>query len=222
MRLICKVLITILAMQFYFLDVIGCGSTSKHFQIASYDGEKYEIVYSKKTGRYTDIHEIAKVYEVLDGYEFVGWVEVSLNIKDEINNLSDLENLEQANFIGDTPRMNLSEVTYYPVFVKSEDLDEFYATSPLAIIHITFQRVINGMINSSEHRFEIEARMNQTVEEVLGQYLDIEIFELIGITEGLLQNHHVTGKTDYYLDAELHLTDKFTTIERISIFAYYE
>lgn len=219
MKFIFKILSVLLITQIYFLDVIGCGSTSKRFQVASYDGQTYEIVINQKSGRYTDISSMVKNYKSLDGHTFIGWGVVPLSYKEKINTLSDLENCEVVDVLIEAPHMNLDEAIYYPILVKDDLVDEFYQNSPLTIIQIHFIRIVNGV---SEDRVYLEARLNQSIEEVINEYLDIEIFELYGLTNRHISPNAVGTSSGEYVNSKIELTDKISSLEVIYIYAYYK
>ncbi len=235
MKIIYKCLILILCTQFYFLDVIGCGNTSKKIRFYSYDGENYHLELDKKLGRYFNLREEGEKYNTLDGHTLVGWGYLPYNHKDEINNINDLESSEDLLIFKELPYPNLDDLAFYPILIKTEELEEFYNTSKLAKVTIELIQEFNNSFGTYTETIMIESSLNKSVLTELTSYLEVSGYTLKCLTESynkyqefIQKNNNDIDINNYILKEEVTVRDALNdTYSRfytatLTIYAYYE
>ena len=170
MKFITKFLILIVCTQFYFLDVIGCGSTSKKIKFFSYDGQNYTCEVNEKFGRYANLGGVGADYNKLDGYTFIGWAYLPYS-NENLKTLEELEASEGIQKITDElPHPNLDELAFYPILIRNDLVEDFYQNSNLAkiVIEVIYSYPYK---NGTKHEVvTFEGRINQTFREIIGEY----------------------------------------------------
>ena len=187
MKYITKFLLLIICTQIYFLDVIGCGSTSKKIKFFSYDGQNYTCEVNEKLGRYANLESIGNDYNSKEGYTFVGWAVLPYS-KEDITTLDGLEASEDILYISKyLPYPNLDELEFYPILIRNDIVEDFYQNSNLSkiVIEVIYSYPYK---NGTKHEVAtFEGRINQTFIEMIGNidtYYDEELdktFEFKGI-----------------------------------------
>ena len=177
MKFLTKFLILIICTQFYFLDVIGCGSTSKKIKFFSYDGQNYICEVNEKFGRYANLGGVGADYNKLDGYTFMGWA----FLPHSSENLKTLDELEASSEIikitNQLPHPNLHELAFYPILIRNDLVEDFYQNSNLSKIVIEVIYSYPYKNGTKYENVKVEGRINQTFEEIIGeydQYTDLE------------------------------------------------
>ena len=170
MKYITKFLLLIICTQIYFLDVIGCGSTSKKIKFFSYDGQNYTCEVNEKLGRYANLGGVGADYNKLDGYTFMGWA----FLPHSSENLKTLDELETSNEIikitDELPHPNLDELAFYPILIRNDLVEDFYQNSNLSkiVIEVIYSYPYK---NGTKHEVAtFEGRINQTFREIIGEY----------------------------------------------------
>ena len=214
MKHITKFLILIICTQFYFLDVIGCGQTSKKIKFFSYDGQNYTCEVNEKIGRYANLHEIGNDYNKLDGYTFMGWAFLPY-ASEEIKSLDELETSSEIIKITDElPHPNLDELAFYPILIRNDLVEDFYQNSSLAKIKIEVVYCYPYKNGSKYEHVNIEGRINQTFKEIIGDfdsYYDEESGKTYQFDEVKFDSR----------DTNLNLNDYPPTIGNYRILIYY-
>lgn len=170
MKYITKFLLLIICMQIYFLDVIGCGSTSKKIKFFSYDGQNYTCEVNEKLGRYANLPGIGDDYNTMDGYTFMGWAFLPY-ASEEIKSLDELEaSTEIIKITNELPHPNLDELAFYPILIRNDLVEDFYQNSNLSkiVIEVIYSYPYK---NGTKHEVAtFEGRINQTFREIIGEY----------------------------------------------------
>ena len=191
MKFITKFLILFICTQFYFLDVIGCGSTSKKIKYFSYDGQTYTCEVNEKIGRYANLHGIGNDYNKLDGYTFMGWAFLPY-ASEEIKSLDELEaSSEIIKITNQLPHPNLDELAFYPILIRNDLVEDFYQNSNLSKIVIEVIYSYPYKNGTKYENVKVEGRINQTFEEIIGeydQYTDVESGKTYEFDEAYFEN----------------------------------
>lgn len=170
MKFLTKFLILIICTQFYFLDVIGCGQTSKKIKFFSYDGQNYTQEVNEKFGRYANLGGVGADYNKLDGYTFMGWAFLPYS-SENLKTLEELEASEDIKKITDElPHPNLDELAFYPILIRNDLVEDFYQNSNLAKINIEVIYCYPYKNGSKYERVNFEGRINQTFKEIIGDF----------------------------------------------------
>ena len=214
MKYITKFLLLIICTQFYFLDVIGCGQTSKKIKFFSYDGENYICEVNEKLGRYANLGGVGADYNKLDGYTFMGWAFLP-HSSENLKTLEELEASEDIQKITDElPHPNLDELAFYPILIRNDLVEDFYQNSNLSKIVIEVIYSYPYKNGTKSENVKVEGRINQTFEEIIGDfdsYYDEESGKTYQFDEVKFDSR----------DTNLNLNDYPPTIGNYRILIYY-
>ncbi len=152
-------------------------------EIYAYDGEEYHLLESKKVLAYHEYHFSEYESMSLDGYKLLGFIATT---KKNIKNMGELETTKKNNEsnyfcysreLGFATWDSLTTRSYYPIFVKEDEVNKFYENSTLAevivyvipVIDGSFQKMVAYQLNFRSTFLDLFQKLDQGIDyEFLG------------------------------------------------------
>lgn len=158
MKLLLKTLFCWCSFLPFILDVMICPfsvPSSKSHEIIIYDfvDEEYVEKETATFSRYGQFDYSSYDHITKDGYTLIGWVETDQKGLKNIKELEEYASLEFKEnkyilypYFVDTLKRSLNpgidNLYYYPIFIKNDNLDNFYLNSPLLDVKVTISYIV--------------------------------------------------------------------------------
>lgn len=181
-----KIILLFLLFVPSFLDMVSCSNTTYYVQIYDFDGTNYSLEVNDVRGRY-EKYTFNQDIKKLEGYKFLGYICIDRAFKDDEapKTIKDLETLLENGYystIYNLPEEHSvpGDVTFFPLYVKTEELDTFLATSPLAKMEVVIRYYL-GNISSNAKEVKVTALITDTYEDIINGLVEVDGYKFVGI-----------------------------------------